>query len=273
MINIYYCVDRKLLSQQIVSLLSLARTTKERLNVINLTLEVPEYNKKAKMFTEAEDKLCESILKTANKESTYKSVDVSELFREKLLKGPNLHNKYYSYYVTVRLLAHLVPEIPDKVIYLDADTIMNGNIKELWDIDINDVEIAGRKDCFRIKPYFQSGVMLMNMKMIRETGLLERACELCCNKKYICYIDMSALNTACKKRKIIDKKYNAYHYSKDIIIHHVCATRESKIPFTKKWWHRVKIDEEELMRKLEPQYNSLYDEFDKVKSENINLFG
>ena len=184
MINIYYCVDKKLLGQKLISIISLAKTTKEPLNVINLTVEVPEYNAKNKKFGEKEDALCEKILKSANPESTFRSIDVSDLFREHLMRGPNLHNRFYSYYVTVRLLAHLVPEIPDKVIYLDSDTIMNNDIKALWDIDVEDVEIAGRRDFCRITPYFQSGVMLMNMKKIRESGLLDRACKLCTQKKY-----------------------------------------------------------------------------------------
>ena len=273
MINIYYCVDKKLFGQQILSLLSLVKYCKEPINVINLTVEIPEFNKKGKKFTEKEDKLCESILKRGNKQSTYKSVDVSNLFKEKLLMGPNTHNKYYSYYVTVRLLAHLVPEIPDKVIYLDADTIMNGNIKELFDIDMNGFEIAGRRDSGRITNYFQSGVMLMNMKEIRASGLLERACNLCATKKYICYIDMSALNTACKKRKMLPKKYNCYKYDKNCIVHHVCATRESKIPFTKKWWHRIKTDELDLMRKFHPEYEEFYSEYEKIKKDNKQIFG
>ena len=270
--NIYYCVDKKLFNQQVISLLSLANHCTEPLNVINLTLEVPEFNAKAKMFTEKEDKFCEEILKKANPLSTYKSVDVSDLFREKLMAGPNLHNKFYSYYVTVRLLAHLVDEIPDKVLYLDSDTIINKDLKELWDIDVEDVEIAGRRDSFRITPYFQTGVMLLNMKKIRETGLFEEACRLCREKKYYCYIDMGALNQKCKKRKIISKKYNSYKYTKNSLIHHVCATRESKIPFTKKWWHRIKTDEEELMRKFHPEYNSLYDQFDELKKNNNEMF-
>lgn len=272
MITLVYCVDKKFLTQQVISLISLTKYTKEPIQVINLTVEIPEFNAKGKKFTEKEDALCESILKKANPESTYKSYDVSEDFKKYLLRGPNVHNKHYSYYVTVRLLMHLVPQIPDKAIYLDADTIFNGDVKELWDIDVSDVEIAGRRDSHRITNYFQSGVMIMNMKMIRETGLLERACKLCAEKKYYWYIDMSALNTACKKRKIISKKYNSYHYRADAIVHHVCATRESWLPLTKKWFHRIKTDEVDFMTKIYPQYADIYEELDKIKQENAELF-
>lgn len=273
MINLLYCVDKKFLTQQLVSLISLVKYTREPLNIINFTVEIPEFNKKGKKLTGDDDKLCESILKSVNPQSTYRSIDVSELFKKYLLRGPNVHNKYYSYYVTVRLLAHLVPEVPDKVIYLDADTIFNGDIKELWDIDVSDIEIAGRRDRGRILNYFQSGVMLMNMKKIRETGLLERACKLCTEKKFLWYIDMSALNKACKSRKIISKRYNSYVYKKNCIVHHVCATRESKIWLTKKWSHRIKTDEVEFMRKIYPAYNYIYDELDRIKNQNKELFG
>ena len=81
-INVYYCVDKKFLVQLVLSLISLANHTKAELNVINLTVEVPEYNKKGKKFTEKEDALCEKILKEANPKSTFKSIDVSDLFRK-----------------------------------------------------------------------------------------------------------------------------------------------------------------------------------------------
>lgn len=271
-INVYYCVDKKFLVQLVLSLISLANHTKAELNVINLTVEIPEYNKKGKKFTEKEDALCEKILKEANPKSTFKSIDVSDLFRKYLLKGPNLNNKYYSYYVTVRLLADLVPEIPDKVIYLDADTIFVGDVKELWNIDVDNVEMAGRRDIYRLSKYLQSGVMLLNMKKIREAGTFKKACKLCCEKKYFWYIDMSALNTACRKKKLISKRYNSYKYNKNCIIHHVCSTREGKVPLTKKWHHRIKTDEEEFMKKLYPQYNYIYKELDRIRKRQYAQF-
>ena len=272
-INIFYCVDNKLFMQQLVSLISLANTTKEELNVFNLTVEVPQVSKKSKATTESQTALFNHVLQKSNKNSTYTTIDVSEAFVKELYKGPNIHNKYYSYFVVVRLLADLVKEIPDeKIIYLDSDTIMNGDIKELFDIDMHGAEIAGRKDKGRIFNYFQSGVMLMDMKKIRENGLLERARQLCTTKKYICYIDMSALNTATKKRLMLNKKYNSFRYDKNCIVHHVCDTREGSLLFTKKWWHRIKTDEVEFMYKIYPEYRYIYDEIEKLKGEFPEAF-
>jgi len=272
MINIFYCTDDKLFGQQVISLLSLVKYTNEPLNVINLTVEVPEYTPKGKKTSEAQTKYCDDILKSKNKDSKFTTIDVSDLFRKYLFAGPNVHCKFYSYYVTVRLLADLIPEIPDKVIYLDSDVIFNNDIKELWDIDITDYEFAGRRDSGRITNYLQSGVMLLNMAKIRQSGSFRECCRLCSTKKYFCYIDMGALNTACKPKKRIGTRYNSYKYSPNCVAHHVCATREGNIPFTKKWWHRIKIDETDwLVRKI-PEYKELIDDYLDRMKKNPELF-
>lgn len=274
MINILYCTDNKFFVQQLLSVISLAKCTKEPLNVINLTAEVPEYNPKGRATTPQQDELLTKVLKQSNPDSVFNSIDVSDLMREYLLKGPNAQNKYYKFsaYVSVRLLAHLVPQVPDKIIYLDADVFLNDDIKKLWDIDMSNLEMAGRRDDLRITKYIQSGVMVLNMKKIRENGVFDKALHLVATKKYICYIDMSALNTASTKKKLISKKLIPYKWREGSIAHHVCAVREGKLPFTKKWWHRIKIDEVELMRKHQPQYNWIYDEYEKIKADNPQYF-
>ena len=261
MINIYYCTDNKLFPQQVLSLISLVRTTNEPLNVINLTVEAKELAPKGKKTSELQDKFCDGLLKSKNPQSSFKSIDVSDLFREHMLKGPNLNNKFYSYFVVVRLLADLIPEIPDKVLYVDSDVMFNKDVKELWDVDVEDFDFAGRKDTFRISNYLQSGVMLMNMKRMREDGSMAKARELCATKKYMCYIDMTAINSACKLKKRISTRFNSYKYTDDCVCYHVCALREGKIPFTKKWWHRIKPDEVEVFSKKVPQMQHFVDEY------------
>ena len=271
MINIYYCADNRMFPQLLLSVLSLVKTNGAPLNVINLTVEIPEYNPKGKKTTPEQTAFLDRILKEKNPESRFTTVDVSDLFREKLLFGPNLHNKYYSYYVTVRLVAHLVREIPDKVLYLDTDCIVKDDLTDFYNLDMEGVEIAGRKDKHRLTRYFQSGVMLMNMKLIRETGLLERACRLCTTKKYICYIDMSALNTATKARRILPARYNSCQ-NVPCYVFHVCDLREGKIPLTKKWWHRIKPDEIDAFTARLPEFGYLKDSFTKIKAEHPSLF-
>ncbi|MBQ8762244.1 MAG: hypothetical protein IJZ26_02935 [Clostridia bacterium] len=275
MINIFYCTDNKLFTQQLMSVITLVNNTNEALNIINLTVEVPEYKKFSKKTTEAQDKYIENIVKAKNPESKWQSLDVSDLFRKHLLKGVNMENKFYSMFVTVRLLAHLIPELGDKAIYLDSDTIISGDIKELWDLDITNYHIAGRRDSGRPGfKYLQSGVMLLNLKSIREEGIFARACDMIVNEKIGVYLDMTAINKAIpnKKKKVFDKKFNCYKYKKNNVIHHVCALREGKFPLIGKWWHRIKIDELDLLKKYQPEYAHLVDDMYKRMAENPELF-
>ena len=272
MITIFYTGDNVMFTQIVISVVSLANTTKEKLRVLCLTTEIPEFDTRGKKLSDAQIKYCNDILKKANKDSEFISIDVSEAFKKHLLGGPNDHNKFYSYYVAVRLLADLVPEIGDKAIYLDTDTIMQGDIKELWDINVDDVELAGRKDKFRIKRYFQTGVMLLNMKRCRETGVFERTRHLCRTKKFFAYIDMTSLNMEVKKRKMLNKRFNDYSPHKNTIVFHACDVREGKIIFTKKWWHRIKSDEIEQFKKYCPSQATLMDDIAARIDKNPELF-
>ena len=67
----------------------------------------------------------------------------------------------------------------EKIIYLDSDLVVLGDIRELWDYDITDYYIAGVEDKYsdmmkcRVNlsesdTYFNSGVIVMNLKRFRE---------------------------------------------------------------------------------------------------------
>jgi lipopolysaccharide biosynthesis glycosyltransferase len=74
------------------------------------------------------------------------------------------------------LLPLLHPDI-DKIIYLDTDLIIEKDLQELYSIETIDIKIAAVRDhieqrkCEDLKvspPYINSGVMLMNLKALRE---------------------------------------------------------------------------------------------------------
>ena len=84
-------------------------------------------------------------------------------------------------------LANLLPDNIDKVLYLDGDIIVRGSLKELYNTNLDGLSIAavpdsGQWDIARYevlgypshKGYFNSGVLLVNIKYWRENNLLEQ---------------------------------------------------------------------------------------------------
>lgn len=272
MINIFYTLDKKYFTQLFLSLISLVKNTKEALNVTLLTLEVDEIAPNKPKVTEEQRALCEQLLKTGNPESKVNLVDVSDLFKKRLLPSVNVHNKFYHYFVTIRLVADLVPEIGDKVLYFDTDVFLNGDVKELYDIDNSKYEVIGRRDAGRVTNYIHSAVMLLNMKLIRQNGTFEKACERCRNEKIFVYLDMTALNRATKSKKSISTRYCSFSYNPDILVQHLCGVREGKLFLSKKWRHRIKPDEEELMLKKLPVYKKYYDVLNEYREKYPEAF-
>jgi lipopolysaccharide biosynthesis glycosyltransferase len=88
------------------------------------------------------------------------------------------------------LLPDLLPEY-EKILYLDADLIVMDSLSKLWDFQIGDSAIGAAIDSIAIfrgdailqhfkalqlpehHIYFNSGVMLLNLKVLREIQLLE----------------------------------------------------------------------------------------------------
>ena len=69
----------------------------------------------------------------------------------------------------------LLPETIDKILYLDGDTIVRGNLSELWNTDISEYILAAsieptvdreRKKQLGLEklPYYNAGILLINLK-------------------------------------------------------------------------------------------------------------
>ena len=83
-------------------------------------------------------------------------------------------------------IAHILSPKVEKVIYLDADIIVNLNINELWQIELGSSPVAAAKNfalpvvdplkvsgllrdgVVKAEDYFNAGVMVMNLKILRE---------------------------------------------------------------------------------------------------------
>jgi len=129
----------------------------------------------------------------------------------------------------------LIPEaLPlEKVIYLDCDIVVSMDIRELWDIPLDDFSIAGVRDVANEsglklelskfyrwklidcdpKTYINSGVMLMNLTRIRQKFGLTEQYPLWFNQyKHLAHTpDQDFINWRfLDDIKLIDNKFNNY---------------------------------------------------------------
>lgn len=130
----------------------------------------------------------------------------------------------------------LLPDIVDvdKIIYLDCDIVVNMDISELWDVPLDDHAVAAVRDIWSLdylngKPlpwrldmawgilgvargeYFNAGVLLMNLKKLREKyNFLAATADFYAKyKKCITLADQDCLNHIFANDKLlIDEKFN-----------------------------------------------------------------
>lgn len=108
----------------------------------------------------------------------------------------------------------------NKVLYIDCDTIVLKDLSELFNIDINDYYAAAVKDFIAneilkqhlplgIKNYFNSGVMLLNAKLLRENNIKELLLDYKINKDRRHFMDQDCFNFIFNSKVIFIKpKYN-----------------------------------------------------------------
>lgn len=273
MINLLFAGNNKVFDGMLITLLSLTKHTKSPVNAFCLTMDLQDVNPKFIAISKKQADFLEKILKEGNSESKLTLIDLSDMFRNEMLDSVNLKS-HFTPYTLLRLFADKIEQIPDKILYLDTDTIINNDINELYNIDIENYEIACVNDIYnwtapsrwRIKNYFNAGVMLLNMKKIRETGMFTKTRELCRYKKML-YPDQDALNKTVTYKKMLPVKFNSKDkYYPEIVVHHFCNVR-------KNWnfFHRIKPWEVDLVKTKMSAYNDILDKYLEKKKEFESL--
>ena len=210
--NLLFCGNSKVFDGVLTCLLSIVKRTTEnvRLNVFLFTMDVSRIKADYVPITDAEVDFLQNILRKYNPKSTVKKVDVTQLYEENFAGSPN-EDAYCSPYTLIRLFADLVHKMPDKILYLDADVMFNRDARLLYDIDVTDYEYAAANDHYGKylirHDYINAGVLLLNMKKIRQTGLFEKARKLICTKKLV-FADQSAIIRSTTRKKLLPQKFN-----------------------------------------------------------------
>ena len=151
-------------------------------------------------------------------------IEYIDIDKSKFTSFPNCVVPHVSKDAYYRLLIpNLVPSL-EKVIYLDVDLVLDGDIEKLWEIDIGDNYIGaipdqvGRRldptnyvlklDLPKDSKYINSGVLVMNLKKLRQDKMVEKFFEVA--EKYkdqLHFVDQDILTISCAP-----KIYYLRHY-------------------------------------------------------------
>lgn len=249
MINVLFCGNEYVFDGILTCALSMFKRseTKEPFTFYVYTMDVSHLNPKYTAISDSMISYLDEIVKSYNPENNVIKVDVTDIYNKEFKGSPN-EGCYCSPYTLLRLFADLVPNMPDKILYLDVDIMFNRDIKLIYDIDVTDYEYAAARDHYGkylINPnYINAGVLLFNLKRMRETNILQKARHLIKTKKLV-FADQSALIRSTTKKKMLRQKFNDQKFlHKHTIIRHF-SKRLFWLPYPHtdniKQWHVSKV--------------------------------
>lgn len=144
------------------------------------------------------------------------------------LHGSYLSSAAYSRLLIPRLLGHHVR----RAVYLDADILVRGDLSPLFSIDLHGTPLAATRDLgipttdhdrsgipppVKPRPYFNTGVLVLDVDRWRAQGLADRALEYAAmSDPPLLWADQDALNAVIDTWQELDQKWNLQEVSVDL---------------------------------------------------------
>lgn len=150
------------------------------------------------------------------------NVSNQEFFRP---DGPNMSSRYTYMAMMRAALCKILKE--HRVLSLDYDTIIDGDISELWTLPLGKNYLAAGLEPHKTTSDFQAinaGVVLFNLKQMRD-GKADQIIEALNCQPYA-FLDQDAINEFCQGGILpLDPKYNQHTWSyptdeKPVIVHY-----------------------------------------------------
>ena len=262
MFNVLYGGDRLTLRGIYLSMRSMLEYNRFPIHFYVLTMSLNNNDIKGRSIIEEDRLFLEKMAKRFNKENIVELLDYTSKYQE-TIKGTKNEKCRFSPYCMLRLFSEDI--LPDEnLLYLDADTLINGPLDELIAIDITDVELIANLDYLGqwwVHPgYFNSGVLYINGKLVKERKLFSRSIDLLMQRKLF-FADQSALNINIKDFRYMPRKFNEQRaMKKDTIIAHFCNRLT-------RFWSPIRPWDVEKMHKV----YKIHD-FDKIYKDYLNEF-
>lgn len=277
MINILLCGNQKVFDGALTELISITNKTKETIKCYIFTMDVSRIKPEYTCITDEQIEFLNEVVKSKKEDNEVIKLDITNLYEKEFGNCKN-ETAYCTPYTLLRLLADLVPEMPDKILYLDIDMMAGDDISKLYNIDVSEYEYAAVREkygsIFIWPDYINAGMLLLNMKKIKETCLLEKARDLIKTKKML-FADQDAIYRSTTKKLLLPRIYNeqSKFNKKDTVICHFCK-RLLLLPYPRtenyKQWHIEEVHKvlkcHAFDKDLE-EYIKLKEEFEKAKEK------
>ncbi|KRL93385.1 glycosyltransferase family 8 protein [Levilactobacillus hammesii] len=268
--NILYCGDSHMKPGLLISILSLLKETHEPLAIYILTAAMQSDTRQFEPLTVKTVAELDAIVKQANPASCVTRIDVTALVAAEPLTANR--NTIFTPCCMLRLYADQVAQLPDKLLYLDTDVICRLNCQPFYHQDIREIELAGVLDHYgrwffhqswRHFDYMNSGMLLLNLKVIRRTGLFARCRELCRTEEMF-MPDQSAINRLVTRKRLLPRRYNEQRRLKANTVFQHFTTSFRLFP----WLHTLTVKPwqvEDVHRKLKlHEYDDILTDYQKL---------
>lgn len=205
-INICYCINNDYVKVCLTSIVSLLENTKD-----------PE---KVRLFVIIDYISIKNKKHLENKVKEYGASIKIYYISTKLIKKVKILDSWNFHYSTFfRLfIAEYIDVSYKRCLYIDADTIIMKDIRDLFDINIWDnilwaveeLNPAQRiKEIIWIDCYFNAGLLLINLQKWQDFSVKDKAILYLENKWYFIYPDQDSLNIVLKDRRYhLSEKWN-----------------------------------------------------------------
>lgn len=125
--------------------------------------------------------------------------------------GPN-YKCVWSYMVLMRAALPMILGGEDRVLSLDADTIVRKDVSPLWDLPMDDAYFAAAREVPMTRQkqdtYYNFGVSFLNLRKLRQDGMAERIVRAL-NERHFTYCEQDAYRELCQGHiKEIPGTYN-----------------------------------------------------------------
>lgn len=206
--NIVFNCDNNYAPFLATTILSIITNTPSLINFYVLDLDIKEDSKQ---------KISE-IVKNSNNNITFISID-KELFLNLPKTIDYISPVTYARLKVAEYLSHI-----DKVLYLDIDILVNGDLSLLWNIDLDNYYLGGCIDphieTYNISykniiglskedKYINAGVLLMNLEKIRKLDLFEEGIKLFRKINNMKYQDQDIINVIFKNNILyLNSRFN-----------------------------------------------------------------